>query len=310
MTPTATADPRTSFAVTPSAELDSLVPPAAVNRRGFMAGSLAAGFAASVAPTGDLLAQTISTSAAGLRTGEVRIMTRDGLQMPAYFALPAGVQAAPTVLVVQEIFGVHEYIRDVCRRLAQAGYCAIAPELFFRMGDPSRYESAAQIVQTLVPKITDDAVMADLDSTADYIHVNGGDRTRLGITGFCWGGRKAWLYAAHSPRVKAAVAWYGRLAGAPSPATPRHPHDLAGALRAPVLGLYGSADTGIPVDTVEEMKRRLAAAGTPAARASSFVVYPDAPHAFHADYRPSYRKPAAEDGFKRALDWFRTHGVS
>jgi carboxymethylenebutenolidase len=178
------------------------------------------------------------------------------------------------------------------------------------MGDPSRYESAAQIVQTLVPKITDEAVMADLDSTADYIHVNGGDRTRLGITGFCWGGRIAWLYSAHSPRVKAAVAWYGRLAGAPSPATPRHPHDLAGALRAPVLGLYGSADTGIPVDTVEEMKRRLAAAGTPAARASSFVVYPDAPHAFHADYRPSYRKPAAEDGFKRALDWFRTHGVS
>lgn len=291
------------------AQLDSLVPPVTLNRRGFVAGSLAAGFAASVAPTGDLLAQVITTSTEGLRTGEVRIPTKDGKQIPAYFATPANRAGAPTILVVQEIFGVHEHIRDVCRRLAREGWYAIAPELYFRDGDPAKYDSAAHIVQVLVPKITDAQVMADLDSVANYAHFNGGDRSRLGITGFCWGGRIVWLYAAHNPSVKAGVAWYGRLTGPTNAANPSNPYDIAGKLAGPVLGLYGGADAGIPVATVDEMKTRLAA-GNAASKASSFVVYPDAPHAFHADYRPSYRKDVAADGWKRATEWFRANGVA
>jgi carboxymethylenebutenolidase len=287
-------------------ELDSLVPPVKVDRRGFLAGSAAAGFAASVAPTGDLLAQTIVTPTTGLRAGEVLIPTRDGRAMTAYFAAPAGVTGAPTVVVVQEIFGLHEHIHDVVRRFARAGYLAIAPDLFFRFGDAKTWPSAAQILSDLVPKVTDAQVMSDLDATVAYAHVNGGDRGRLGITGFCWGGRITWLYAAHNPDVKAGVAWYGRLTGPTNPATPFHPYDVAVNLRAPVLGLYGGADAGIPLSTVDEMRTRLAA-GNANSKASEFVVYPDAPHAFHADYRPSYRKEAAEDGWKRALAWFRRY---
>ncbi len=291
------------------ADLDSLVPPSRLDRRGFLAGSAAAGFAVSVAPTGALLAQTITTPTTGLRHGEVLIPTRDGRAMTAYFAAPAQAAGAPTVIVVQEIFGLHEHIHDVVRRFARAGYVAIAPDLFFRFGDAKTWPSAAQILSDLVPKITDAQVMEDLDATVAYIHVNGGNRDRLGITGFCWGGRITWLYAAHSPDVKAGVAWYGRLTGATSPATPFHPYEASINLKAPVLGLYGGADTGIPLNTVDEMKTRLAA-GNVHSKASQFVVYPDAPHAFHADYRPSYRKDAAEDGWKRALAWFRTHGVA
>jgi len=289
------------------AELDSLVPPAPVARRGFIAGSLTAGFAASVAPAGSLLAQTISTPATGLRVGEVRIPMADG-SMPGYFAAPASGSGLPTVLVVQEIFGVHEHIRDVCRRFAREGYFAIAPELYFRHGDPATYASAAQIIQQLVPKVADAQVMADLDATMAYAHVNGGDQTRLAITGFCWGGRIVWLYAGHQPRLRAGVAWYGRLTGPTSPATPFHAYEASIKLHAPVLGLYGGKDEGIPLTTVDEMKTRLAA-GNVHSRASQFVVYPDAPHAFHADYRPSYRKEAAADAWTRALAWMRRHKV-
>jgi carboxymethylenebutenolidase len=300
-------DGRQQVAVPP--ELDSLVPDSPLRRRSFIAGSLTAGFAASVAPTGALLAQTITTPATGLRTSEILIPMRDKTSMPGYFAAPAGGSGLPTIIVVQEIFGVHEYIRDTCRRFARAGWMAIAPELYARHGDPATYTSAAHIVQTLVPLITDAQVMSDLDATADYAHVNGGNRDRLGVTGFCWGGRITWLYAAHNPQVKAGVAWYGRLTGPTSPATPFHPYEASIRLNGPVLGLYGSADTGIPVSTVDEMKTRLAA-GDASSKASQFVVYPDAPHAFHADYRPSFRKDAAEDGWKRAVAWFRQHGVA
>lgn len=288
-------------------DLDSLAPPVRIDRRGFIAGSAGAGFALSVAPTGALLAQTIVTPPTGLRTGDVLIRTDDGRSMPAYFAAPANASGAPTILVVKEIFGLHEHIRDVCRRLAQAGCHAVAPDLFFRVGDAREYPTAAQILSDIVPKIVDAQVMADLDATAAYANTNGGDARALGITGFCWGGRIVWLYAGHNPRLKSGVAWYGRLTGPTNPATPFHPYEASRTLQAPVLGLYGGADTGIPTSTVDEMRTRLAA-GPAAARASEFVVYPDAPHAFHADYRPSFRKDAAEDGWRRALAWFRRHG--
>lgn len=291
------------------ADLDALVPPARLDRRGFLAGTAAAGFAASVAPTGDLLAQTITTPSTGLRAGDVLIPTRDGRTMPGYFAAPATASGAPTILVVQEIFGVHEHIKDICRRFARAGWHAVAPELYFRFGDPQTYPTVGQITGELVPKITDAQVMSDLDATVAFANTNGGDRDRLGITGFCWGGRITWLYSAHNPAVRAGVAWYGRLTGPTSPATPFHPYEAALNLKGPVLGLYGGADAGIPVSTVDEMKTRLAA-GPAAAKASEFVVYPDAPHAFKADYRPSYRKDPAEDGWKRATAWFRRNGVA
>ncbi|MEZ5727147.1 MAG: dienelactone hydrolase family protein [Burkholderiaceae bacterium] len=280
----------------------------ALPRRGFVLGSLAAGFAASVAPNGALLAQTITTDAAGLDVGTVAIGAGAD-KIPAYFAKPAGKTGLATVLVVQEIFGVHEHIRDLCRRLAKQGYLAVATELYVRQGDPSKYTSIPTLIKEVVAKVPDAQVMADLDATAAWAASHGGDAARLAITGFCWGGRVVWMYAAHNPAVKAGVAWYGRLTSATSPNTPRHPYDVAGALNAPVLGLYGGADKGIPQDTIDEMKRRLAA-GNANAKASRFVVYPDAPHAFNADYRPSYRKEAAADGWRRMLDWFASHGMA
>jgi len=228
--------------------------------------------------------------------------------MPAYRAAPAGRSSLPVVLVVQEIFGVHEYIADVCRRLAHAGYLAIAPALYARQGDPAQYTEVARLLSELVAKVPDAQVLGDLDATVRWAGAHGGDLARVGITGFCWGGRITWLYAAHGP-VKAGVAWYGRLAGEASALTPRHPLDVAAALKAPVLGLYGEKDSGIPLDTVDKMKEALRK-GSAAAQASEFVVYPDAPHAFHADYRPSFRKEAAEDGWRRALAWLRQHGVA
>ena len=212
------------------------------------------------------------------------------------------------VLVIQEIFGVHEYIADTCRRFAKAGYLAIAPQLYARQGDASAYTDIAKLMAEVVSKVPDAQVMADLDGAVAWATANGGDGTRVGITGFCWGGRITWLYAAHGP-VKAGVAWYGRLVGQASELTPKHPVDLAPILKAPVLGLYGEKDTGIPLDTVDKMKAALAG-GNAQAKASQFVVYPDTPHAFHADYRPSYRKGPAEDGWARALAWFKTHGVA
>jgi len=244
--------------------------------------------------------------------GEVSIDVA-GFSMPAFRAQPAGRSGLPVVLVLSEIFGVHEYIADTAVRLARAGYLAIAPELFVRQGDAQSYGEMAKLMSEVIAKVPDAQVMGDLDATVAWAAQHGGNPDKLAVTGFCWGGRQTWLFAAHHPKVKAGVAWYGRLVGSATSLTPRHPVDVAAQLKAPVLGLYGGADTGIPLDTVEKMKAALAAAGAQgnaAARSSAFVVYPDAPHAFHADYRPSFRKEAAEDGWKRALAWFQQHGVA
>jgi len=289
-------------------ELNSLSPAAATpSRRGFVVTALGSGFAAAVMPTGALRAQTVTTDSAGLTAGEVKIPAAGG-DMPAYRAMPASGTGHPVILVIQKIFGVHEHIKDVCRRFAKLGYLAIAPELFARQGDPTKYPSVPELFKNVVSKVPDAQVIADLDASVAWAGAQGGNLDRLGITGFCWGGRITWLYSAHSKRVKAGVAWYGRLTGDTSPMTPQHPYEIAASLNGPVLGLYGGKDTGIPVSTVDEMKTRLAAGG-PASRASEFVVYPDAGHAFHADYRPSYLKAAADDGWARCQAWFKKHGV-
>lgn len=291
-------------------DLSALLPgrstEAGATRRTALKAAMGVGYAASVLPT---LAQTaIQTPADGLVAGDVTIDVK-GFGMPAYRAAPAGKTGLPVVLVLSEIFGVHEYIADTARRLARAGYLAIAPELFVRQGDAQGYGEMAKLIAEVIAKVPDAQVMGDLDATVAWAAANGGDVKKLGVTGFCWGGRQTWLYAAHNPNVKAAVAWYGRLVGAQNELTPRNPVDVAAQLHGPVLGLYGGADTGIPLDTVDKMRTALAAGGA-AARASTFVVYPDAPHAFHADYRPSFRKDAAEDGWRRALAWFQQHGVA
>jgi carboxymethylenebutenolidase len=275
-------------------------------RRTALKAALGVGYAAAAVP---LMAQTaIKTPSTGLVSGEVTIDV-NGFKMPAYRSAPAGKTGLPVVLVISEIFGVHEYIADVTRRLAQAGYMAIAPELFVRQGDASAYGEIAKLQAEVISKVPDAQVMADLDATVAWAAANGGDTRKLAITGFCWGGRITWLYAAHQPQVKAGVAWYGRLVGNATAQTPAHPLALVGSLKAPVLGLYGGADTGIPLDTVDKMKAELAQ-GSAAAKASQFVVYPEAPHAFHADYRPSYRKAAADDGWQRLLAWLKSQGVA
>ena len=286
-------------------DFDALVPSAGASRRAALQLMLGAGYAAAAAP---VMAQTaIKTPSDGLTVGEIDY-TVGGFKVPAYRAAPAGKTGLPVVLVIQEIFGVHEYIADVCRRFARAGYLAIAPELYARQGDPGAYGEMAKLMAEVVSKVPDAQVLADLDGAVQWAGAHGGDLKKVGITGFCWGGRITWLYAAHGP-VKAGVAWYGRLVGQTSDLTPKHPLDIAPILKAPVLGLYGEKDTGIPLDTVDKMKAALAQ-GSAAAKASEFVVYPDAPHAFHADYRPSFRKEPAEDGWKRALAWFKQHGVA
>ena len=287
------------------AEIESLTPSRDFSRRDFVRTAVGSGFAAAVLP---VTAQAIRTDSAGLTVGEVTIPVGD-FKLPAYRAMPEGKSNLPVVLVVSEIFGVHEHIADVARRFAQRGYLAVAPELFVRQGDAGSYGEIGKLMSEVVSKVPDAQVMGDLDATVAWAKANGGDTSRLGITGFCWGGRITWLYSAHSPAVKAGVAWYGRLVGTASALTPKHPVDLAGSLKAPVLGLYGGEDTGIPLDTVEQMKAALAA-GSAAAKQSEFMVYPAAPHAFHADYRPSFRKEAAEDGWKRCLAWFKRHGVA
>jgi carboxymethylenebutenolidase len=287
-------------------DLDSLVPSRDFSRREFVRGTLGTGFAAAVLP---VAAQTvIKTDAQGLEVGEVTIPVGE-FRMPAYRAAPAGVRNAPVVLVISEIFGVHEYIADVARRFAKMGYFAVAPELFIRQGDAGAYGEIAKLLAEVINKVPDAQVMGDLDASVAWARAQGADTSKLGVTGFCWGGRITWLYSAHNPAVKAGVAWYGRLVGVTSPLNPAHPVDLAGKLHGPVLGLYGGQDGGIPLDTVDKMKSALAT-GSPAARRSEFVVYPDAPHAFHADYRPSFRKQAAEDGWKRCAAWFKAHGVA
>lgn len=278
---------------------------AGATRRTALQAALGLGYAAAAAP---IMAQTaIATPSDGLTAGEVSF-TVNGFKVPAYRAAPAGKTGLPVVLVIQEIFGVHEYIADTCRRFAKAGYLAIAPQLYARQGDPSQYTEVSKLMAEIVSKVPDAQVMGDLDAAVQWATANGGDAARVGITGFCWGGRITWLYAAHGP-VKAGVAWYGRLVGQESELTPKHPVDIAPILKAPVLGLYGEKDSGIPLDTIDKMKIALAS-GSAQARASEFVVYPDAPHAFHADYRPSYRQEAAEDGWQRALAWFKKYGVA
>ena len=274
-------------------------------RRTAIAATAGVGFAAAVMPvTGQTLVQT---SAEGLQAGKVQIEV-NGFAVPAYRAMPKGVTNAPVVLVVPEIFGLHEHIADVTRRLAHLGYMAIAPDLMARQGDASSYADMGKLMAEVVSKVPDAQVMADLDATVAWAGRNGGDTQRLAVTGFCWGGRITWLYTAHQPLVKAGVAWYGRLVGQRTELTPLHPVDVAEKLHAPVLGLYGGADTGIGLDTVDAMKGALAT-GPATAKASHFVVYPDTPHAFHADYRPSYRKEAAQDGWTRLTQWLRQHGV-
>lgn len=287
-------------------ELDSLIATRDFSRRDFMQTSVGAGFAAAVMP---VAAQSvITTDTLGLTAGVVSIPV-GSFQMPAYMAAPAGKSALPVVLVVSEIFGVHAHIADVARRFAKQGYLAIAPELFVRQGDAKSQPDIPSLLKDVVSKVPDEQVMGDLDAAVAWAGANGGDTSKLGVTGFCWGGRITWLYDAHNPKVKAGVAWYGRLLDKATPLNPRHPVDVAGQLAGPVLGLYGGQDPGIPLDTVDKMKAALAA-GSAAAKKSEFHVYADAPHAFNADYRPSYRKEAAEDGWKRCLAWFKANGVA
>ena len=275
-----------------------------LTRREFVITSLAAGFALAVQP---VTAQTmITTDASGLTAGEVKIPTSGG-DIPAYRAMPNSGGPFSVVLVVQEIFGVHEHIKDVCRRLAKLGYLAIAPEMYARQGDVSKMTDINEIISKVVSKVPDAQVMADLDATVAWAEKSGkGEVDKLGITGFCWGGRVVWLYAAHSPRLKAGVAWYGRLVGQASDLTPKYPVDIAATLKAPVLGLYGGADSGIPPETVEQMQKALQAAKSP----SQIVLYPDTPHGFYADYRPSYRKDEAQNGWQRLQEWFKKYGVA
>ena len=292
----------------PTTEFDTRSSTLDLTRRDFVRGAVGTGFAAAVLP---VTAQTVKTDSAGLTVGEVTITVGD-FKMPAYRAMPAGANGAaaklPVVLVISEIFGVHEHIADVARRFAKLGYLAIAPELFVRQGDAQGYGEIGKLIAEVIGKVPDAQVMGDLDACVAWAQTNGGDTSRLGITGFCWGGRITWLYTAHNPKIKAGVAWYGQLLGAPTALKPANPIDLVGKLNAPVLGLYGAEDTGIPVAAVDQMKAALTA-GNAAAKQSQFVVYPGALHAFHADYRPSYKKDAAEDGWKRCVAWLKTHGV-
>lgn len=288
-------------------EIESLAPKTplstALDRRLFLQTALGSGFAAAVLP---VCAQTmIKTDTEGLEAGEVSL-TVQGQQVPVYRAQPKGKTSLPVVLVVSEIFGVHEHIADVARRFAKQGYLALAPELFVRQGDPSKYSAIAELMKEVVSRVPDEQVMGDLDACVAWAGKNGGDTGRLGITGFCWGGRITWLYCAHNPKVKAGVAWYGRLVGDKTALTPHHPIDIAAGLKVPVLGLYGGKDNGIPLESVERMKAALAKGKS----TSEIMVYPEAGHAFHADYRPSYAEAAAKDGWRRCLAWFKGHGVA
>jgi carboxymethylenebutenolidase len=271
------------------------------------AGALGIGFVAASEP---VLAQAIKTDFTGIKAGEQDIPV-GSFNMPAYISRPDKASGSlPIIIVVSEIFGVHEYIADTTRRFAKLGYLAIAPEFFTRAGDPNTFGTIAEIQSNIVAKTPDTQVLADLKAAIAWAGKNGGDLKKVGVTGFCWGGRITWL-SATLPEVKAGVAWYGRLVGDKTANNPRQPVEIAADLKAPVLGLYGSADTGIPLDTVEQMKAALAkASSNPAAKASKFEIYPDAPHAFHADYRNTYREGPAKDGWAKCLAWFKQYGVS
>ena len=289
-------------ASTDSAELAGLLQKTPLTRRTVLVSTLSVGFAAAVQP---VTAQTLTTDTTGLDAGEVKIPTADG-EIPAYRAMPTAKGPHAVVLVVQEIFGVHEHIKDVCRRFAKQGYCAVAPELYARQGDVSKYTDYRDIMSKVVSKVPDAQVMSDLDATARWAGGHGGDAKRVAVTGFCWGGRIVWLYAAHSNDLKAGVAWYGRIDGTRNELQPKYPIDVAANLKAPVLGLYGGKDDGIPMTDVEKMQAALAAAKSP----SKIVVFPDAPHGFNADYRPSYRPETAKEAWQQCLAWFKSHGVA
>jgi carboxymethylenebutenolidase len=280
----------------------SLLPDLAPSRRVFVVTSLASGFALAVQPVS---AETITTDTNGLTAGEVKIPVKDG-EIPGYRAMPATGGPFPTVLVIQEIFGVHEHIKDVCRRFAKLGYFAVAPALYAREGDVSQLTDIQEIISKVVSKVPEPQVASDLDAAVAWAKSTGkADTAKLGVTGFCWGGRQTWLYAEHNPNVKAAVAWYGPLQRPKAENTPVNPPDGVKDLKVPVLGLYGAADQGIPVPQVEAMRDALKAAGSN----SEIVIYPDTPHGFHADYRASYRPEQAKDGWKRLQAWFKDHGA-
>lgn len=283
-------------------EKASLSPKVDFSRRSMMVTTLATGFAASVQP---VMAQTtITTDTNGIEAGEVKVKTAEG-DMPAYRAMPQTGSNLPTILVVQEIFGVHEHIKDLCRRLAKAGYFAIAPELYARQGDVSKLKSIDEI-RPIVAKVPDKQVMSDLDACVDFAKMSGrANGAKLAITGFCWGGRVVWLYAAHNNNLKAGIAWYGRVVGDKTELQPANPIDLVDKLHAPVLGLYGGADAGIPVDGLDKIKAACAAAK----KSCEITVYPDTPHAFNADYRPSYREGPAKDGWAKMMAFLQAQGV-
>lgn len=273
-----------------------------VDRRAVLATSLSAGFALSVQP---VTASVIATDANGLEAGDVKIPVSDGT-IPAYQARPAGGRNLPVVIVIQEIFGVHEWIRDVCRRFAKEGYLAVAPYLYSRQGDALAYTDIKKLVEEVVSKVDDTVVLSDLDATVAWAGKNGGDPARLAVTGFCWGGRQTWLYTAHSAQVKAGAAWYGQMVRREGNTAPKHPVEVAAGIKGRVLGLYGELDKGIPLTQVDAMRAALKAAGD---TKSEIVVYPGADHGFLADYRPMYNEAAAKDAWARCLAWFKSHGV-
>ncbi|MYN07292.1 dienelactone hydrolase family protein [Pseudoduganella aquatica] len=275
-----------------------------IPRRDFLKVALGTGFAAAALPV--VAQNVVKTDTEGLTAGTVTV-TVNGTAVPVYRAQPAGKTGLPVILVISEIFGVHEHIADVARRFAKLGYLALAPDLFVRQGDATKAPSQAELMKNIVGKTPDTEVLADLDAVVAWAKANGGNTDKLGITGFCWGGRQTWLYTAHNPNVKAGVAWYGRVVGDKTPINPAQPIDVADKIKAPVLGLYGAKDTGIPVESLDKLKAALAAAGN---TKSTFVVYPNSGHAFHADYRPSYNEADAKDGFARAVAWFKANGVA
>ena len=270
-------------------------------RRGMLMSGLVSGLTLA---TTRVEAQVVRTDSAGIEAMEVKIPTADG-ELPGYLAKPVGAGPFPIVLVNEEIFGVHEYIKDVCRRFAKIGYVAVAPEIYARIGDLTKMTDAAQIVSTVISKEPDATMLSDLDSAVKFAAAHGGDANRLGVTGFCRGGRATWLFATHGPTVKAAVAWYGPVLGTPTAIQPKSPTDVAGELRCPLLGLYGGLDTGIKPDDVQAAAAKARAAG----KTVEIVIYPDAPHGFHADYRPSYKAADAADGWMRLQAWFKKYGA-
>ena len=284
-------------------DIEGMMKPAPFSRRDILtaAAAAAAGYALAAGP---VQADAIKTDKAGLKAGAAKIPVTGG-EMPAYFARPDGAANPPVILVAMEVFGLHEYIKDVTRRLAKLGAFAVAPDYYFRSGVDLTKITDFKELMPIVNAKPDAELTADLDAAVAWAKSQGGDTSRLGIVGFCRGGRAVWIYAAHNAGLKAGVAFYGSLSDPPNPVWPKSPIQLAPEMKAPVLGLYGEADQGIPVAQVEEMRAALKAAG----KTADFKIYPGAPHAFHADYRASYRKEAAEDAWNRMEAWFKTYDV-